>query len=49
MVFNDPFFIGSSPWYLIVVPNIRYENIYDLPDGTRAYLLRIAREIDSIT
>lgn len=43
--FISSFFIGNNPGHVIIVPNIHYENIYDLPVLYSARIADVAQKM----
>ena len=43
--FISSFFIGNNPGHVIIVPNIHFENIYDLPSLHSARIAEVAQKI----
>lgn len=38
-------FVKNNPGHPIIVPNIHYENIYDLPEDVACHIIKIAKKI----
>jgi histidine triad (HIT) family protein len=46
--FVASYFIGQNEGHLIVVPNVHYENMFELPDRVAAEIMKVAKHLSSV-